>query len=95
MVDIPRYMCVYISMWREREQITFCLVRYNKNIFSLYFWNDLKTHKEKKKRKKKTHKGNIRYIGLTTLNQLYTQTLKLCLHFQCVCHCRYIVNRHF
>ena len=53
MVDIPRYMCVYISMWREREQITFCLVRYNKNIFSLYFWNDLKTHKEKKKRKKK------------------------------------------
>ena len=46
-------MCVYISMSREREQITFCLVRYNKNIFSLYFWNDLKTHKDKKKRKKK------------------------------------------
>lgn len=74
-------------MWGEREreeEITFCLVRYNKNIFSLYFWNDLKTHK-----------GNIRYLGLTALNQLYTQTFKLYLHFHCVYNCRCIVNRHF
>lgn len=60
MVDMPRYMCVYISMKRERGTNNFCLVRYNKNIFLCTFGMDIKTHK-----------GNIRYIGLTALNQLH------------------------